>query len=139
MVLLANPFPWYISRYALLQACVKWRFFIIFVSDNEWNLHVSFCVCWLFHHQKQIEMVRLVCDVADKVLQEAHKFYRLETQQGPLAKSEVESKNPFLTLGQKTSSIVAHTNNVHELLECLVCTNSMYLPIHQVPNLLFSL
>ncbi len=32
MVLLANPFPQYISRYALLQACVKWRFFIIFAD-----------------------------------------------------------------------------------------------------------
>ncbi|CAM6045659.1 unnamed protein product, partial [Sphagnum compactum] len=53
--------------------------------------------------------------------------------------SEVESKNPFLTLGRKTSSAVAHTNSVHELLECPVCTNSMYPPIHQVPNLLFSL
>jgi E3 ubiquitin-protein ligase SIAH1 len=53
--------------------------------------------------------------------------------------SEVESKNPLFTLRRKTSSIVAHTNSVHELLECLVCTNSMYPPIHQVPNILFSL
>jgi hypothetical protein len=53
--------------------------------------------------------------------------------------SEVESKNPLLTLGRKTSSATAHTNSVHELLECPVCTNSMYPPIHQVPNLLFSL
>jgi hypothetical protein len=53
--------------------------------------------------------------------------------------SEVESKNPLLTLRQKTSSFVAHTSSVHELLECLVCTNFMYPPIHQVPNLLFSL
>ncbi|CAK9235294.1 unnamed protein product [Sphagnum jensenii] len=53
--------------------------------------------------------------------------------------SEVESKNPLLTLRRKTSFVVAHTNSVHELLECLVCTNSMYPPIHQVPNLLFSL
>jgi hypothetical protein len=41
----------------------------------------------LFHHQRQIEMVGLVCDVADKVLQEAHKFYRLRTQQGLVATS----------------------------------------------------
>ncbi|CAK9861353.1 unnamed protein product [Sphagnum jensenii] len=53
--------------------------------------------------------------------------------------SEVESKNPLLTLRRKTSSIAAHTSSVHELLKCLVCTNSMYSPIHQVPNLLFSL
>jgi len=53
--------------------------------------------------------------------------------------SEVESKNPLLTLGRKTSSAAAHTSSVHELLECPVCTNSMYPPIHQVPNLLFSL
>jgi hypothetical protein len=52
---------------------------------------------------------------------------------------EVESNNPLLTLGRKTSSIVAHTNNVHELLECPVCTNFMYPPIHQIPNFLFSL
>jgi hypothetical protein len=84
MILLTNPFPWYISKYALLQACVKWRFFIIFVGVNEWNLHVSFCACMLFHHQKQIEMVGSVCDVIDKMLQEAHKFYRLRTQQGPV-------------------------------------------------------
>jgi pyridoxine/pyridoxamine 5'-phosphate oxidase len=38
----------------------------------------------LFHHQRQIEMVGSVCDVVDKVLQEAHKFYRLRTQQGPV-------------------------------------------------------
>jgi hypothetical protein len=44
--------------------------------------------------------------------------------------SEVESNNPLLTLGRKTSSAAAHTNSVHELLECLVCTNSMYPPIH---------
>jgi hypothetical protein len=56
-----------------------------------------------------------------------------------IEESEVESKNPLLTLRQKTSFVVAHTNNVHELLECPICTNSMYLPIHQVPNLLFSL
>jgi hypothetical protein len=84
MVLLANLFPWYISIYALFHACVKWRFVIIFVSVNEWNLHVSFCVCWLFHHQRQIEMVGSVCDIANKVLQEAHKFYRLITQHGPM-------------------------------------------------------
>ncbi len=84
MVLFTNPFPWYISIYALLQACVKWRFFIIFVGINEWNLHVSFCAFMLFHHQRQIEMVGSVCDVVDKVLQEAHKFYRLRTQQGPV-------------------------------------------------------
>jgi E3 ubiquitin-protein ligase SIAH1 len=53
--------------------------------------------------------------------------------------SEVESKNPLLTLGRKTSAAAAHTSSVHELLECPVCTNSMYPPIHQVPNLLFSL
>ncbi len=53
--------------------------------------------------------------------------------------SKVESKNPLLTLGPKTSSAAAHTSNVHELLECLVCTNSMYPLIHQVPNLLFFL
>jgi hypothetical protein len=90
MVLLANPFPWYISRYALLQACVKWRFFIIFVGVNEWNLHVSFCVFWLFHHQRQIEMVRSVCDATNKVLQKAHKFYRLRTKQGPVAASTLK-------------------------------------------------
>jgi len=44
--------------------------------------------------------------------------------------SKVESKNPLLTLGRKTSFDVTHTNNVHELLECPVCTNSMYPPIH---------
>ncbi len=44
MVLLANSFPWYINRYALLQACVKWRFFIIFAGVNEWNVHVSFII-----------------------------------------------------------------------------------------------
>jgi E3 ubiquitin-protein ligase SIAH1 len=48
--------------------------------------------------------------------------------------SEVESKNPLLTLGRKTSSAAAHTSSVHELLECPVCTNSMYPPIHQCPN-----
>jgi E3 ubiquitin-protein ligase SIAH1 len=53
--------------------------------------------------------------------------------------SKVESKNPLLTLGRKTSFVVAHTGSVHELLECPICTNSMYPPIHQVPNLLFSL
>jgi hypothetical protein len=84
MVLLTNPFPWYISRYVLLQACVKWRFFVIFIGVNEWNLHVSFCACMLFHHQRQIEMVESMCDAANKVLQEAHKFYRLRTQQGPV-------------------------------------------------------
>ncbi len=52
--------------------------------------------------------------------------------------SEVESKNSLLTLGRNTSYVVAHTSSVHELLECLVCTNSMYPHIHQVPNLLFS-
>jgi hypothetical protein len=45
-------------------------------------------------------------------------------------KSEVESKNPLLTLRQKTSFAAAHTNSVHELLECPICTNSMYPPIH---------
>ncbi len=54
-------------------------------------------------------------------------------------KSKVESKNPLLTLGRKTSSVIAHTSSVHELLECPICTNFMYLPIHQIPNLLFSL
>ncbi len=44
--------------------------------------------------------------------------------------SKVESKNPLLTLGRKTSFAVAHTNNVHDLLECPICTNSMYPPIH---------
>ncbi|CAM6009776.1 unnamed protein product [Sphagnum balticum] len=33
---------------------------------------------------------------------------------------EVESKNPLVTLGQKTSSAVTHTSSVHELLECPV-------------------
>jgi hypothetical protein len=45
------------------------------------------------------------------------------------------------TLGRKVASGAAAPphSNVHELLECPVCTNSMYPPIHQVPNLLFSL
>jgi hypothetical protein len=30
-------------------------------------------------------MVGSMCDVANKVLQKAHKFYRLRTQQGPMA------------------------------------------------------
>jgi hypothetical protein len=47
-----------------------------------------------------------------------------------IEETKVESKNPLLTLGQKTSSVAAHTNNVHELLDCPVCTNSMYPPIH---------
>ncbi|CAK9197412.1 unnamed protein product [Sphagnum troendelagicum] len=45
--------------------------------------------------------------------------------------SEVESNNPLLTLGRKTSSADAHTSSVHELLECPICTNFMYPPIHQ--------
>jgi len=65
-----------------------------------------------------------------------HQFYVPSYSSGKL---EVESKNPLLTLGWKTSSVAAHSNSVHELLEYLVCTNSMYPPIHQVPNLLFSL
>ncbi len=52
--------------------------------------------------------------------------------------SDVELKNPFLTLRRKTSFVATHSNIVHELLECPICTNSMYLPIHQIPNLLFS-
>ncbi len=40
--------------------------------------------------------------------------------------SKVESKNPLLTLRRKTSSAATHTSSVHELLECLVCTNSRY-------------
>jgi hypothetical protein len=32
-------------------------------------------------------MVGSMCDVVDKVLQKAHKFYRLRTQQGPVAAS----------------------------------------------------
>ncbi len=44
--------------------------------------------------------------------------------------SEVESKNPLLTLRRKTSSAAAHTSSVHELLECPICTNFMYPPIH---------
>jgi hypothetical protein len=32
-------------------------------------------------------MVGSVCDATDKVLQEAHKFYRLRTQQGPVVAS----------------------------------------------------
>jgi hypothetical protein len=40
---------------------------------------------WLFHHQRQIETVRLVCDAAEKVLQEARKVYGLSTRQGPVA------------------------------------------------------
>jgi len=32
-------------------------------------------------------MVGSTCDVVDKMLQEAHKFYRLRTQQGPVAAS----------------------------------------------------
>jgi hypothetical protein len=35
-------------------------------------------------------MVGLVCDVVGKVLQEAHKFYKLRTQQGPVAASTLK-------------------------------------------------
>ncbi|CAM6045823.1 unnamed protein product [Sphagnum compactum] len=35
--------------------------------------------------QRQIETVRLVCDAAEKVLQEARKVYGLSTRQGPVA------------------------------------------------------
>jgi hypothetical protein len=35
-------------------------------------------------------MVGSVCDAADKVLQEAHMFYRLRTQQGPVAASTLK-------------------------------------------------
>ena len=36
----------------------------------------------------------------------------------------------FITAVTKTG--LAPTSSVHELLECPVCTNSMYPPIHQV-------
>jgi hypothetical protein len=35
-------------------------------------------------------MVGSVCNAADKVLQEAHKFYRLRTQQGPVGASTLK-------------------------------------------------
>lgn len=35
------------------------------------------------------------------------------------------------------SGLLPTTTSVHELLECPVCTNSMYPPIHQVSLLLF--
>jgi len=35
-------------------------------------------------------MVGSVCDAADKMLQEAHKFYRLKTQQGLVVASTLK-------------------------------------------------
>jgi hypothetical protein len=124
MVLLDNPFPWYISTYALLQACVKWRFFIIFSGINEWKLHVSFCACCLFHHQRQIEMVGSVSNAADKVLQEAHKFYRLRTQQGPVAASTLKQScivhHIWWLLESFSLQPISSWYFLHQIL-CIVC------------------
>lgn len=35
-------------------------------------------------------------------------------------------------VGPSVKAAVSPTSGVHELLECPVCTNSMYPPIHQV-------
>ncbi|ONK55779.1 uncharacterized protein A4U43_C10F900 [Asparagus officinalis] len=50
---------------------------------------------------------------------------RSELRDVPLSKSSSVS-------GVK--AIVSSSSGVHELLECPVCTNSMYPPIHQCPN-----
>ena len=42
----------------------------------------------------------------------------------------LDAAKVFITAVAKTS--LAPTSSVHELLECPVCTNSMYPPIHQV-------
>lgn len=70
---------------------------------------------------------------------------------GLLDEDEISHPNPF---SQFSSSKPSHTNissnnlngmvinpttSVHELLECPVCTNSMYPPIHQVFSLSSSL
>ncbi|RZS20041.1 hypothetical protein BHM03_00052521, partial [Ensete ventricosum] len=49
----------------------------------------------------------------------------METDRVPSYKSSAAS-------GAKAG--ISSTGSVHELLECPVCTNSMYPPIHQVPS-----
>lgn len=44
--------------------------------------------------------------------------------------AEVPPSKPSSVSGVK--AIVSSSSGVHELLECPVCTNSMYPPIHQV-------
>lgn len=44
------------------------------------------------------------------------------------------SAKPFFN--KPSNGIVHRTTSVHELLECPVCTNSMYPPIHQVCSFL---
>ncbi|CAN1793945.1 E3 ubiquitin-protein ligase SINAT3 [Linum perenne] len=44
------------------------------------------------------------------------------------------SKPHFKTSSGNSLSSTFHTSSVHELLECPVCTNSMYPPIHQCQN-----
>lgn len=47
------------------------------------------------------------------------------------------STKPYFN--KSSNGIVHRTTSVHELLECPVCTNSMYPPIHQVSSLSLSL
>ena len=58
--------------------------------------------------------------------------------------SSVSKPHPTTTTNNNNSNnnsntvaSAVHTTSVHELLECPVCTNSMYPPIHQVWPLFF--
>lgn len=50
-----------------------------------------------------------------------------------IVEDEFENLNISKLSGLPVAKLsVSSTNGVHELLECPVCTNSMYPPIHQV-------
>jgi len=69
---------------------------------------------------------------------------KMEIPESPIREGDTPSSTESETeLGAVTKSTLMVTrkaagtpaSSVHELLECPVCTNSMYPPIHQVGNL----
>lgn len=53
------------------------------------------------------------------------------------SKSHNNNNNNNNNVIGRLAGLISPATSVHELLECPVCTNSMYPPIHQVPFLSF--
>lgn len=72
----------------------------------------------------------------DEIHHHHHQFPSVTKQHNNSSSNNNSSGNNNNT--SVPSAIHPGTTSVHELLECPVCTNSMYPPIHQVFSLLYS-
>jgi len=88
------------------------------------------CFCGVGMELDSIECVPSLDLTDEDEIHHHHHLHHFPSVSKPHTTTTTNNNNSNSNSNTVASAI--HTTSVHELLECPVCTNSMYPPIHQV-------